>query len=593
MKPIETAGVLYREIKRRGLHLREQNGRDDALLQELTSRLGCPDEHLQRFLDASNLSAEAFLRVFLQLAAPFARMFQEIWEYLSHHNAPKTAETISIRFGFEDDEDRQSFDLEQFRRYVETSRMVFASVVTHHWPSEALNGLFSIGRTVISPEREPIWRIYNEHGRYEPGKPYDLPLVSCTGHPFDEVVQGVRDVFQQIIIGYIIEMEQEHSVRRLPEVIEQKDQSEHDFSFQRSSSLLTDLLPTWYYIFARCANIGERPKDAALQEYDVTVRPLLQSRTDRANVPLLEALDILDLPFWRHRWHTYEVWASVLTLRSLQEYRPILRIGSGHIPLDGYTAAVVADLKAHDCVSACVAVQVETPFRKGKRKAIKPDLRVCFADPSSAENTAGVIEFKQRSRIDRQVLAEMANAYSHGCPRSGGVLILNYDSTSTAIYLPPNCYFIEGVQPLNLRGIRLFQQRLSEILCVVGFEPPRGSTIVLLDVSASMGDSYRDRNVQVSLRKILGMPWVKILRFNNWLVEGGDLDPLSAQSLTTSGGTQLGRALSDLEYLFGLPDNLLIVTDGGHEHPTDLLKRIPRVKECAPAEIGDNIAWLT
>ena len=26
-------------------------------------------------------SAEAFLRVFLQLAAPFASMFQEVWDY--------------------------------------------------------------------------------------------------------------------------------------------------------------------------------------------------------------------------------------------------------------------------------------------------------------------------------------------------------------------------------------------------------------------------------------------------------------------------------------------------------------------------------
>ncbi len=52
---------LYREIKRRGLELRRGNGRDDALLEALTKRLGCPDDQLQEFLDASLLTGEEFL----------------------------------------------------------------------------------------------------------------------------------------------------------------------------------------------------------------------------------------------------------------------------------------------------------------------------------------------------------------------------------------------------------------------------------------------------------------------------------------------------------------------------------------------------
>ena len=60
MKPIETAGDLYREIKNRGLHLREENGRDNALLTELRNEIKCPDTQLQRFLDASDLSNVSF-----------------------------------------------------------------------------------------------------------------------------------------------------------------------------------------------------------------------------------------------------------------------------------------------------------------------------------------------------------------------------------------------------------------------------------------------------------------------------------------------------------------------------------------------------
>ena len=592
MKPIETAGALYREIKRRGLHLRERNGRDNALLQELTTTLGCPDEGLQRFLDTSNLSAEAFLRVFLQLAAPFARMFQEIWDYLSRESAPKAAETISVRFGFEDSDSPCSIDLEQFRRYVETSKRVLAAVSTQVWPFDALHGLFDVGRMLVDRDREPTWKLYDENGRYEPGKPYDLPFVRSDGHPFNGVVKNVRDVFQQIIDGYVIECKHGNSARRLPEVTEDAEQSNGQPSLQRSAFLLTDLLPTWFFILARCSATGSEAKDAALQAYEKAVKPFLTSGKGVAEAPLLEALDILDLPFWRHRWHTYEVWASVLMLRSLQDYKPAMRVERGYVALDGYVPAVVADLKAREYPSACVAVQVETPFRQGKRKAIKPDLRVCFADPTSADNTAGVVEFKQRWRIDGNVLAEMAVAYSNGCPNSGGVVVLNYDRTDTFVSLPPGSYFIEGVHPLNPAGIEMFQRRLSQVLQAARLNPMLDDTVLLLDVSSSMGDSYKDKNVQSFLRTLLAMPWVKILRFNSGLLAGGDLDAATAQSLATSGGTQLGRALSDVESLFGLPSKLLVVTDGEHDNPREILSRIPKVRECLPREIGENIAWL-
>lgn len=592
MKPIETAGALYREIKKRGLHLRPRNGRDNALLEELKSKLGCQDSRLQRFLDSSDLSAEAFLRVFLQLAAPFACMFREIWDYLNQQRALKATETISVRFGFEDSDDRCSVDLEQFRRHVQTTERVLVRVATELWPFNALHGLFEVGRKLVDGGREPTWRLYDEHGCYEPGKPYDLPIVRSTGHPLDEVIKSVRDVFQQIIDGYATEREHRECARRLPEVREDTEQSCDRPSLQRSAFLLTDLLPMWFYILARWTDIEISAKDAALQEYGKSVKPFLASGKGFAQVPLLAALDVLDLPFWRHRWHTYEVWASVLTLRSLQDYKPALRIEKGHLPLDGYSAAIVADLKAREHPSACVAVQVETPFKKGKRKAIKPDLRVCIADPTASDNTAGVVEFKQQWRIDAKTLAEMAFAYSYGCPNSRGVVILNYDRTDTPVSLPPRSYLIEGVQSLNRGSIDLFQRRLSDILQTAGLDPMNEETTVLLDVSSSMGDSYQDTDVQRFLRALLAMPWVRILRFNNGLLEGGDLDVATAQSLTTTGGTQLGRALSDIESLFGMPNKLLIVTDGEHDNPRDILSRIPKVRECLPKEIGEIMDWL-
>lgn len=541
MKPIETAGDLNREIKKRGLHLREKNGRDNSLLQELRNKINCPDTRLQRFLDASDLSAETFLRVFLQLAAPFARMFQEVWDYLNREVAPKATETISVRFGFGDGKDQCSIDLEQFRRYVETSQRVIATVTARLWPTKALHGLFSVGRKLTEGENASALRQNVQYDRYEPGKPYDLPMVSLSNHPFDEVVKSVRDVFQYIIDGYADEQNQRECVRRLPEVREDESATDERPSLQQPAYLLTDLLPTWYRILARYSDFSPIVKNAAFLEYEREVKPFLTTGTDTAEVTLLAALDILDLPFWRHRWHTYEVWATVLTLRTLDDFKPLLRISQGYCPIDGYSAATIADLTtARDHPSACVAVQVETPFRQGRRKAIKPDLRVFSEDSLSSDKTAAVVEFKQRCRIDTKVMEEMATAYSEGCRNSGGLLILNYDTTGTFVSLPPQCYFIEGIEPLNRSAIDLFRRRLYDALHAADLEPIKEATTVLLDVSSSMGKSYQETLVQGFLRALLSMRRLKILRFNNGLIEGGDLTAAAAEALTTSGGTELG-----------------------------------------------------
>ncbi len=592
MNPIETASDLYREIKKRGLHLRQEHGRDNALLRELRHKIGCPDNRLQRFLDSSDLSAEAFLREFLELAAPFAQMFQEIWDYLNREVAPNATESISVRFGFSDQKDRSTIDLEQFRRHVETSQRVITTVTSRLWPIEALHGLFGVGRKLTEGEDTSAWRSRTQYDRYEPGKPYDLPVVSFSNHTFDEVLRNIRDLFQHIIDGYVEERNRRDAARLLPEIQDLDSGPEGKPSLEQAAYLLTDLLPQWYRILDEFRELSPQSKGSALQEYESSVKPLLTSGTGKAEVPLLAALDILDLPFWRHRWHTYEVWATVLTLRSLEEYRPALRIVEGYCPIDAYATSIIADLTAHDYPSACVAVQVQTQYRSGDRKAIKPDLRVCFNDPSSPDNTAGVVEFKQRIRIDSKSLEEMAAAYSNGCPNSGGLLIINYDITGTSVSLPPRCDFIEGIEPLNLSAIDSFQERLSDALHAAGLEPIAEETIVLLDVSGSMGVAYQDPKVQGFLRALLSMRRVKILRFNSGLIEGGDLDASTAAALRTGGGTQLGRALSQVESLFGLPDKLLVVTDGGHDHPTDAMNRIANVRECLPKEIGIHLDWL-
>jgi hypothetical protein len=64
--------------------------------------------------------------------------------------------------------------------------------------------------------------------------------------------------------------------------------------------------------------------------------------------------------------------------------------------------------------------------------------------------------------------------------------------------------------------------------------------------------------------------------------------------ITTGGNTKLGTALTQLFELpdAGIPERLLVVTDGGHDHPNHLLARAGAYVECKPDELEKRLDWL-
>ena len=130
------------------------------------------------------------------------------------------------------------------------------------------------------------------------------------------------------------------------------------------------------------------------------------------------------------------------------------------------------------------------------------------------------------------------------------------------------------------------------MLANAGFVADDRQVVVLLDVSSSMGTAYTNSDVQAALRQVLDREHVKVYRFNNGLVPGGDLTVGDAAHLHTSGGTELGRALTQLVDTVGTPHSVLVVTDGGHDHPDPDKWDIRSMRECPPRELGQLIQWL-
>jgi hypothetical protein len=338
--------------------------------------------------------------------------------------------------------------------------------------------------------------------------------------------------------------------------------------------------------------IPDSSKQKAADYFDQRIAPKLQTTVGSAWRSTLEALDILDLPFWRHRWHTYEVWAAVKALEALDDFHPVPVVTGGHIALDATSPALIAKLAASQTVFAHVQGETKLLHPLGKRKAIKPDLRFSVDTAVTNNGTIAIVEFKQRRQLDIAHVSEVLSAYSLGVGLRGGVVLINYDA-APVVAVPLGCVLLGEVHPGRPDRVSEYQSALKNCFAGASILPQPRKRFVLLDVSGSMGSEYSSISAQRGLKRLVALPWVKVFSFNDGLADGGDLK--SDTSIATGGNTQLGAALEQLFSLpdTGIPERLLVVTDGGHDHPNALLGQCGDHLECRPEELEMHLDWLT
>jgi hypothetical protein len=549
---IETAAHLYRAMKGRGLELRRGAGRDDAILDELRTALGCPvDAGLQAYLDGRDeLSAAAFLRAFLCVAQPFALMFQDIWRFLASVAASSAEESLRVRVGFKEDPDALDLDLEAFRRYAAVAAKRATDLV---WSRETLLELSDPGWELVeSLGLAPSSNQYGDKPRYEAFRPYTLPAFDVgRSHALTTVATALQSAIDAA--STVTSNDPRVWLR--------------DVGFA-----LTDILPYWTVVLQRAGTLSAE----SLQQFAAWFDRELSPRLDAQVLPPgSQPLDEIDLPFWRHRWHTYEIWVSVVTLRALDLARlaPRMRLRDGYLPIDGYCAAVVADLVCAGVPLACVAVQVQTRIPNGKG-AIRPDLRISRSTNLVADATAVVVECKQRKAMTASHLREVTARYSTGCPKASAVIVVNYDAPGLGSASPP-CHSLEAVRPTSVSE---FERLLLKSVENAGLVP-LPQIAVLFDCSWSMLHAYTQPVATASAGALAGMQ-AEIFAFADTLLsERPTIEDDRLVLPTLGGGTNLEGALMALVATLGFPpDILVLVSDGEHGNPP-ILANMPKVIE--------------
>lgn len=573
MGDITTGAALYKAMKARGLHLKRDYGRDNVLYDRLCVALGCERELTKHLVD-QEIDSETLLRAFLDLAAPFAQMFHEIWTYLATHLAPGAKETLRIRFGL--DTDGIDIDLEQFRVWAETSRQALRARQIEVWPTEALFALHHMF-TTRGRRDEVRWP------DYRPFEAYGLPSPPTGGGPLDQIMARIHRVFGAI-------MNEAHA---LDDVVRRRIGGSHpgvdplDAAIGHGSFALTDLIPTWGYFFDHYRSLPEVERANAHHFFESQVEPLLTTATQTDWGPQLMPLELLEMPFWKHRWHTYEIWATVECLRTLGEFHPRLQIVDGRTGFDSTQPMMVAALDVVDRPSAGVWVQLQTPFQRGARQAIRPDLSICYDDTGTIESRAVVVEFKQRLGDRDGHFDEVGTSYSLGAPAAGGVLLVNYDTPALTPVVPDNVRYHEGLHPGAPRVRAAVASDLLWAMDAAGLRPHARLAVALLDVSGSMRSAYESESVEALCTQLGRLPWLVVRRFADGLIPEG-----KGGASRVTGGTDLEAALQELFGAMGVPDTLLVVSDGHYRCDVPSLNQILRHRRVEVDALGDGIAWI-
>lgn len=578
----ESAYELYKEIRdSRGLHLRQGNGRDDVLIEELCNSIGCPDDQIADFLKEEERSAEWLMREFLQLAAPFASMFTDIWHFLSNEQAPNATEDIRIRFGFNDD--FTDVELDEFREWAETARKISIGADVAYWSGESLSELFELPKHI---------EIDGESGHdYANGKPYQLPVIETRHNDdFEKIVRRVRNLFQNIIDAAAKDGEKSSDLNIFEDEYEDQERS---LSVNDAASILTDLLPSWKPIFKSHHEVSVENRRKTVEFFQENIQPKIEIERVLDFQKDQTPLDILQLPFWEKRWHTFEIWMTVQTLRALESYNPQVRVTDDRIPIDGRNTAIVADLERIEDHDACVVSELETPYEGEKFESIRPDLSICQTQDLDQESRKVVIEYKQRSTLSASRAEEVAHKYLSGSPEAVGVAMVNYDDKPD-IDFPQAAELIGNVRP-NSPAVGEYHDLVQEYMREAGLSGPLQHWAVLVDISGSMAGEYSDRGVENALLMLLELmgPSPDVYKFNDGLAQNPQISTADVtDGLGSKGGTGVEAAIEELYREYNVGENLLVVTDMNYHPPDSLPNELENMEECLPQNLSSKLDTL-
>ena len=579
---VKSSAELYRLISRENLHLRRGHGRDDALLKQLVLKLNLdPNRQIPKQLESKRISIEEFVQAFFLLTEPFTKMLSLIYLIMQRQQARTASHSIRMRFSFQKISEKLDFDLKHYREWLAVYQKLRGNLTIRLWSLNDIKKLFLPIKTLRD--------IYGDYGEWI--RSYSSPLPNPNIIYKDsrwKPLKKLRDSMEQLR-KVACEEADEHT--RVTSVLTKKiENTEQEVESDPSKIrlMLSDFWPGFVRLLSQLEKSSPTEKLSrdtvdALKKIEKVLRNV--RRTDISGETIVQDLvELLRLPFWKHRWRVYEVWVLFEVIDCLDAYSATLELVGDRLTMEEYKATKVAQFKDADQICYEIWTQLSTIVNNPyKRKQIMPDIRFCKGNASFSQNTLLIIECKQRKQTKHEELEDLIVDYERGAKKSVLNIFVNYDEFPAVSQFSRTKLF-SYVNPTNSPAVQSFRKSIKIILMEHGIKPvaPQFDAI-LFDVSGSMKGRYTDSEIYNACKILLEKNiHSKIFFFSSNLlpVEGLSTSTLRSElERLVSGSTNLDGSLRELHTKHPDIKCIAVVTDGDYDNPLESDELFERVEE--------------
>jgi hypothetical protein len=397
---IQNISELWKEIA--GTAKFDHKEYDQELLRRIADRLGFSGQKITAdLLKRNGISCEKLLQVVLQEMPPFSQMLGDLLVMFQRAGAQQSDHNIKISFDFNKSRELFQTDLDFFRQQTDAAINAVSSataMIPMH-PFEFVGGLRDSVYLRCSMLPKAVREWLHAYESLPRGKwPDYLPTRPVTGFPeLDGQLGRLWDVLNASLWKYRHEYQKEKW--------KNSENVECRFWWDETDCWLGSCIRETYETVEalKQKEPGEQKRSA-----NVLACKLRKSLDECIMLPVdlhqqyRAVLDILNLPFWKHRYELYSAWVSTRILAAFQDRTVTFHVvdnalsfsfGGSHIATIGTTPPL--ELWAE------VRTYYGTPKGRSRRNHIQPDYTLSIGDAFQADNSVAVVECKQYKKYSR------------------------------------------------------------------------------------------------------------------------------------------------------------------------------------------------
>ncbi len=455
---LNTPSAIWRAITNAGgLDLRYHSDMDEDIVQSLLRALGAtPSTKVSNALRNPDLAVEEFIGALLEALNPFSKMLSDLLSMFERAGARRTDHSLRIDFDF-GNAPKLSFDLRQFRDWIEAVRRVRELVSVRHWSLEGLWTLSSLLQThdnqILRTDAEP-WELEYREMRRWPDFPLPTPVSGDAA--LDDALRKCFKVWSTVVrestkFGH---RRDELRERARAEVAAQEVESAWPANFLYgldSDHWAGSVAANMHRLALKTRFMPEPERRAFADEHARRIEDFFSqvpaSTVEEESIGRV-LIEFLNLPIWQRRHELYSAWVMTLIADALSGHDLRFHVEEGLLSFSfgGSHLATAEALQPHLHVWAELRSPLDEPSLLSGRRNIQPDYTL-VADPvTSSKSAVAVVECKQYRRFSKRNFSHAVIDYANG--RSNAAIIL-------AAYGPVRDDFLAALTPQVSRRITL------------------------------------------------------------------------------------------------------------------------------------------